>query len=386
MEVAVVHLDDQGNLTREWCSLVNPDRDLGPQSVHGISAAEARRAPTFGQLAGQIAELLKDRVVVAHNLSFDARFLTAEFERLGIAVPIDAASGLCTMRLASHFLPAAGRGLRDCRRLLDLPDHQAHSALDDALAAADLMVYYLAAAGASPPWRDLVAEAASWHWPDVPVTTVASVPRNRPGARREHFLKRLVEELPRSREPRADSYLDLLDQALLDHHISESEADALLAIAEELGLWQDDVARLHREYLCGLAAVALDDQILTLAEREDLERVAQLLGLDRGAVDDALTAASNGGMRNCRRESWQLRANDVVVFTGSMEPARDQWEEQARSAGLQVGKSVTRKTRLTVAADPDSMSGKAKQARRYGIPIVHPSGYQRLLADLRDGR
>ncbi|MEV6931821.1 hypothetical protein AB0M46_46045 [Dactylosporangium sp. NPDC051485] len=36
-----------------------------------------------------------------------------------------------------------------------------------------------------------------------------------------------------------------------------------------------------------------------------------------------------------------------------------------------VGRSVTRRTRLLVAADPDSTSGKARTAAQYGIPAVH---------------
>ena len=32
------------------------------------------------------------------------------------------------------------------------------------------------------------------------------------------------------------------------------------------------------------------------------------------------------------------------------------------------------------AADPDTMSGKADRAHRYGIPVVHPAAFARLLA------
>ncbi|PWU47040.1 3'-5' exonuclease [Micromonospora globispora] len=134
VEVAVVQVDENGRVTDEWCSLVNPDRDLGPQAIHGISAAEARRAPRFEQVAGHLAGMLRGRVLVAHNLTFDAPFLHAEYQRVGIHAPIDPAVGLCTMRLASHFLPSAGRSLRDCCRAAGLPLHQAHSALHDARA------------------------------------------------------------------------------------------------------------------------------------------------------------------------------------------------------------------------------------------------------------
>jgi DNA polymerase-3 subunit epsilon len=83
VEVAVVRLDASGRIVDEWCSLVNPARDMGPQDIHGISAAEARRARAFADLAGAVAERLAGRTLVAHNLAFDAPFLAAEFHRLG---------------------------------------------------------------------------------------------------------------------------------------------------------------------------------------------------------------------------------------------------------------------------------------------------------------
>lgn len=115
LEIAVVRLDETGRTVDEWCTLVNPDRDLGPQEIHGITAAEARRAPRFADLAGQVVERLAGHTVVAHNLIFDAGFLTAEFAKLGYQVPVEAGRGLCTMRLAGHFPPAAARSLQACR-------------------------------------------------------------------------------------------------------------------------------------------------------------------------------------------------------------------------------------------------------------------------------
>jgi DNA polymerase III subunit epsilon len=55
------------------------------------------------------------------------------------------------------------------------------------------------------------------------------------------------------------------------------------------------------------------------------------------------------------------------------------WEARAAKAGLHVGRDVTRHTHLLVAADPDSMSGKAQKAARYGIPVVHPAAFLKML-------
>jgi DNA polymerase-3 subunit epsilon len=73
-----------------------------------------------------------------------------------------------------------------------------------------------------------------------------------------------------------------------------------------------------------------------------------------------------------------LRQGDAICFTGSMTSPRDVLELEATSAGLVVG-GLTRQTRLLVAADPDSLSGKAKKARDYGIAIVTEPGFRSLM-------
>ena len=55
-------------------------------------------------------------------------------------------------------------------------------------------------------------------------------------------------------------------------------------------------------------------------------------------------------------------------------PRRD-WIERATAAGLQITTAVSRKTRVLVAADPDSLSGKAKDARRLSVPIVGETAF-----------
>jgi hypothetical protein len=59
-EVAVIHVDPDGTVTDEWSTLLNPDRDLGPQAIHGIRAADVRRAPRFEEMAGDLAPARTD--------------------------------------------------------------------------------------------------------------------------------------------------------------------------------------------------------------------------------------------------------------------------------------------------------------------------------------
>jgi DNA polymerase III subunit epsilon len=107
IEVAVVALDPLGRITGEWSTLVNPERDLGAQHIHGIRAADVRHAPSFKDIAGALTELLCGRVPVAHNLRFDVGFLHDEYARTGIPIPDLGPIGICTMTEAVRFLPNA---------------------------------------------------------------------------------------------------------------------------------------------------------------------------------------------------------------------------------------------------------------------------------------
>lgn len=142
-EIAIIHLDATGSVTDEWCTLVNPERDLGPQAVHGIRAADVRRAPTFQRISCEVIERLRGRVPVAHNWPFDAMHLRAEFSRLDIRTPLESRAGLCTMRLAGRVLPGAGRSLLACCDSAGISMMGWHSALADARAAASLLEYYI---------------------------------------------------------------------------------------------------------------------------------------------------------------------------------------------------------------------------------------------------
>jgi hypothetical protein len=85
VEVSVVLVSRDGVMTGEWTSLVNAGRYLGPQEIHGISAADMRHASTCTQIAPALTRSLAGRVVVAHNLAFESMFLQAELARIGLS-------------------------------------------------------------------------------------------------------------------------------------------------------------------------------------------------------------------------------------------------------------------------------------------------------------
>jgi DNA polymerase-3 subunit epsilon len=207
----------------EWCTLVNPDRDLGPQHIHGIRGADVLDAPSFAELAGPPLTMLAGRTLVAHNLAFDLTFLDAEYDRLGVPFPLTRELGLCTMSLASTFLPGAGRSLRECCTAAQIPLTGWHSAMSDAQAAAGLLRHYITVASRLP-WAGLLTRAEDVLWPSmnvgplVPRPRTSTIPQPSPDS---SLLARLVDFMPRvDSSELADPYLAVLDEALADRYLS----------------------------------------------------------------------------------------------------------------------------------------------------------------------
>jgi DNA polymerase III epsilon subunit-like protein len=144
VEIAVVHLNADGEITDTWDTLLRPrDGETGPGHVHGISRAMVRDAPSFADLADRLYGLFAGRIPVAHRLAqFDGRFLNAHFGWAGIAT--DAfTDGLCTWQLARRHLPLAHHTLNDCCSHLGIELIDAHRALDDTIATAQLLGHFV---------------------------------------------------------------------------------------------------------------------------------------------------------------------------------------------------------------------------------------------------
>jgi len=179
----------------------------------------------------------------------------------------------------------------------------------------------------------------------------------------------------------------MLDAALLDRQICATEADALVDLAHGLGLPKSEVIDIHHRYLRALAQAVWSDGVLTADERRDVDTVATLLALDPTVVDQVLNDARELliAARSARAEQQlhvgglTLHPGDKVVLTGQMQRGRAETTAQVQAAGLRMMTSVSRKTTVVVAADPDSLSGKAEDARALGIPVVNEHTFMRVL-------
>jgi hypothetical protein len=151
---------------------------------------------------------------------------------------------------------------------------------------------------------------------------------------------------------------------------SPPKRSELSAFAVDLGLNAHHIQRAHRAFLDRVVETALFDGLVADTEIDELFRTAALLDLDVDFVTNHTDAY------RMVRDTIALNPGLSVCFTGSAtdhfgnEIDRGEVEAFALRSGLVAKDSVTAHgCELLVAADTATKSGKADQARRFGIPL-----------------
>lgn len=346
VEIALITLDPTTwETVDEYDTLINPARDVGPTGVHGITASMVEAAPAFTEIKGAVATRLNGSVLVAHNLTFDARMLQYEFQRCGVA--IDPGAGHCTYRATRKKLILA---CEDC----EIPLSHQHRALADARATAELAR------------RLRLARSEQG--------TMAVSISNAPNAVSRHTLRReLVDTdaspmhrvVSRATYPNCDwpiqQYLDMLDWVLDDGVIDASEQSKIRELARDLGISEPERADAHRAYVNCIIAAAQRDGVISAAEHQLIVRIATEL-----KVHDVPLP----------QESPVPRLDTIphgsrICFSGGDHGAKGPLIAIAEQNGFLPVPSVTKKgCDVLVVADLATSSQKAKNARKWGIPIL----------------
>jgi len=102
-EIAIfVH--DGFRVVDSFTSLINPECYIPGfiTNLTGIDNEMVRSAPKFYEVARRIVEITQDKIFIAHNVSFDYKFIQEEFKRLGYDYQ---RKTMCTVRMSRKFLP-----------------------------------------------------------------------------------------------------------------------------------------------------------------------------------------------------------------------------------------------------------------------------------------
>jgi DNA polymerase-3 subunit epsilon len=136
-EIALYQHNGQ-EITDSYSTFINPEMDIPYfiTELTGIDNSMVRNAPKFYEVAKTIVEMTMGRTFVAHNASFDYKFIKEEFNNLGFTYD---RKTLCTVKLSRKLLPghpsySLGKLCSD----LGIEINGRHRAAGDALATVKL--------------------------------------------------------------------------------------------------------------------------------------------------------------------------------------------------------------------------------------------------------
>ena len=142
IEVAVIRINEEGDIIDSFETLINPERDVGPTHVHKITNEMIFNAPYFRDIASYLIDFINNSFVVCHNASFDVEFLKNEFLLSGFDVTD--IPHICTLKLSKKYLgDLPSKKLTSLCEYFDIQQYDQHSAFFDSQATAELFYILL---------------------------------------------------------------------------------------------------------------------------------------------------------------------------------------------------------------------------------------------------
>lgn len=135
IEIGYVWIKD-GAIKRSSSTLINPLRTISSRitQITGITNEMIKGAPILSEVIVAFEKFVRGKIIVAHNASFDMRFLNNALKDNNI-IEID--RYLCTMKMFKVYkeqkgLVNKGSKLSDLTEFFNLNNSRAHRALEDA--------------------------------------------------------------------------------------------------------------------------------------------------------------------------------------------------------------------------------------------------------------
>ncbi|MFL5642113.1 MAG: exonuclease domain-containing protein, partial [Chloroflexota bacterium] len=139
VEIAAVKVKG-GKITDRWSTLVNPGRPIVGNQMHGIKDADVKKAPSPAEAAKQALAFVGDSTIVGHSVGFDLGFIEAA---LGDGTHIESGRYLDTLTIAREGYPdLENYKLPTLSNFFGIELAQAHRALPDAEATANLLIWF----------------------------------------------------------------------------------------------------------------------------------------------------------------------------------------------------------------------------------------------------
>ena len=200
VEIAAVKVKG-GKITDRWSTLVNPGRPILGNQMHGITDADVKKAPKPADAAKDAVKFIGNAHIVGHSVGFDLGFIEAA---LADGTHFEQGRYLDTLVIAREGYPdLENYKLPTLSHFFGIELAQAHRALPDAEATANLLIWF----GNDLPGRIKalktgIAESVRANRTGGDSKALARVGPPRGTRQQEPLQPALQEDLPRTRAGR----------------------------------------------------------------------------------------------------------------------------------------------------------------------------------------
>ncbi len=141
IEIGCVEVINQVPTGRTYHQYINPEREIPADAtaVHGITDEMVKDKPVFAEIFTEFLEFVGQGTLVAHNASFDMKFINYELKTVGHP-SVDKRQVIDSLAIARKKFPGSPASLDAlCRRFgIDLSGREFHGALLDAQLLAEV--------------------------------------------------------------------------------------------------------------------------------------------------------------------------------------------------------------------------------------------------------
>ncbi len=124
---------NRGKVVNEYYSLINPKIEkFNPFTtrIHGIREIDVLNEREFDVVWKEIYHFFENKIIIAHNSSFDISVLNYSLERYNIEKPVS--NCYCTLRISRQILELENYKLSTVAKYYSIQQNNYHNALEDA--------------------------------------------------------------------------------------------------------------------------------------------------------------------------------------------------------------------------------------------------------------
>ncbi len=405
VEISIRKVDFQGNEIEHLNTLVNPERDVGPQSIHKISALDVQNAPVFSELVGNILSIIDNSVLVGHNINgFDIKFLSKEFEKAGLNFIYNEENTLDSLRFAKELkYPLKLEKLyKSIVKGSSIKKINFHKASEDTKALLNIFK--------TNDFKNWVLrqQVTPIFFEDIPEKSKSLATRGEGLESVSSFIESIkysekIIDLEFD-EFNLNQYSIALQSYIEDKEVSDEEIRKIQEFVSEFNISIDEARQIHKHILDTYTDIALLDSKITDEEMYKLRQISKLLGIEN-YLEESIENSGNNNIKNklldktisvlpLKRESnfyiEDLKGKlvcftgDILVVSSGQEYDKDGLTSVSKNKGINISSTLNKKVDILVAQDVFSQSSKIQKAKNYGIRILDSNDFARKIGVIPD--